>query len=219
MLYCLLDDRARTSTELAVIAGVNASTGSVHLSKLHEAGLVTVIAQGKHRFYRLKDAKVAGVLEGLGVLAGSSHTGFVPTTPDPLRAARTCYDHIAGTLGVALHDRMMARGWIRAEEGDVREVTTRGVTAFQRIGIDVDAVRAPRRRFAIACLDWSERRFHLGGAMGAALFSLARHKRWVAQESDSRALRVTALGAREMTTAFGNVTNAAASLNPFRGGS
>src|SRR5439155_7778862 len=105
MLYCLADGRARTSTELAIVADVSPSTASVHLQRLRTRRLVKVYAQGKHRYYSLAGANVAAVLEALSVLAGKSGDAFVPNTPNRLRAARTCYDHIAGTLGVSLHDR------------------------------------------------------------------------------------------------------------------
>src|SRR5579864_9122806 len=105
MLYCLLDGRARTSTELAVVAEVTPSTASVHLQRLKTERLVKVFAQGKHRYYSLEGSNVAAALEALSVLAGGSRVAFVPNTPNRLRAARTCYDHIAGTLGVTLHDR------------------------------------------------------------------------------------------------------------------
>src|SRR5580704_9312363 len=105
MLYCLSDGRARTGTELAIVAEVTPSTASVHLQRLKTERLVKVFAQGKHRYYSLEGANVAAALEALSVLAGSPRAVFVPNTPTGLRAARTCYDHIAGTLGVTLHDR------------------------------------------------------------------------------------------------------------------
>src|SRR6202161_1878147 len=112
MLYCLVDGHARTSTELAVVADVAPSTASIHLQRLKSQRLVKVFAQGKHRYYSLEGANVAAALEALSVLAGGARAGFVPRTPSRLRAARTCYDHIAGTLGVALHDRIRAMGWL-----------------------------------------------------------------------------------------------------------
>src|SRR5437868_6321217 len=114
MLYSLLDGHARTSTELAVVAEVTPSTASVHLQRLKTQRLVTVFAQGKHRYYSLDGATVAAALEALSVLAGGPRDAFVPNTPNRLRAARTCYDHIAGTLGVSLHDRFKALGWLSA---------------------------------------------------------------------------------------------------------
>ena len=200
MLYSLLDGRARTSTELAMVAGVNPSTASVHLNRLKAERLVSVLVQGKHRYYSLEGPYVASVLEGLSVLAGSTPGKFVPNTPPRLRAGRTCYDHIAGTLGVSLHDRLRALGWLA---GDDYELTAEGTKAFAALGIDVESTRALRRRFAYACLDWSERRPHLGGALGAALLKVALKRKWVVQDLDSRALGVTGLGRRELSSRFG----------------
>jgi DNA-binding transcriptional ArsR family regulator len=198
MLYCLMDNHARTATELGVVAEVSPSTASVHLNRLKAEGLVNMAVQGKHRYYSLPGPEVARVLEGLSVLAGCSRPRFVPHTPNRLRAARTCYDHIAGTLGVALHDRLESAGWLADYD-----LTPAGIKAIEGLGIDLEAVRLMRRRFAFACLDWSERRSHLGGALGAALLKLALEKRWVTQDLDSRALSVTSLGHREMQARFG----------------
>jgi DNA-binding transcriptional ArsR family regulator len=118
ILYCLMDGHARTSTELAVVAGVSPSTASVHLHRLKTARLVKVLVQGKHRYYSLEGPDVANVLEGLSVLAGNSHDKFVPNTPSRLCNARTCYDHIAGRVGVSLHDRFNALGWLWANSTD-----------------------------------------------------------------------------------------------------
>jgi DNA-binding transcriptional ArsR family regulator len=206
MLYCLMDGHARTSTELSVVAEVSPSTASVHLNRLKKGRLVKVQVQGKHRFYTLEGPDVASALEGLSVLAGGSHAKFVPSTPSRLRAARTCYDHLAGTAGVSLHDRFKALGWLSAgaKGGDnAYDVTPDGTKAFEALGIDLEATRTLRRRFACACLDWSERRPHVGGALGAALLKVALKRKWVVQELDSRALAVTILGRREMLTRFG----------------
>jgi hypothetical protein len=139
------------------------------------------------------------------VLAGRSRDAFVPNTPNRLRAARTCYDHIAGTLGVSLHDRFKAMGWLSGGSGEdnAYELTRGGTKAFEDLGIDVVASRVLRRRFAYACLDWSERRPHVGGAVGAALLNVATKRKWVIQELDSRALTVTRIGRREMRALFG----------------
>ena len=206
ILYCLMANRARTATELATVAEVTPSTASVHLARLKAASLVRVSVQGRHRYFSIADANVAKVLESLSVLAGGRSDAFVPSTPEFLRAARSCYDHIAGTLGVQLHDRLAALGHI-AKDADERDdayaLTSKGERAFAALGIDVDALRATRRRFAYACLDWSERRSHLGGALGSALCGLAIRQRWITQERDSRALRVTALGQRALAAHFG----------------
>jgi DNA-binding transcriptional ArsR family regulator len=206
MLYCLMDKHARTSTELAVVAEVSPSTASVHLNRLKEERLVRVQVQGKHRYYSLEGTDVADVLEGLSVLAGGAREQFAPRTPHRLRSARTCYDHLAGTLGVLLHDRLRAMGWLStgATDGDnAYDLTAKGVKAFEALGIDVAEVRTLRRRFAFGCLDWSERRSHMGGAMGAALLKLVVKRKWVTEDLDSRALSVTSLGRREMLARFG----------------
>jgi DNA-binding transcriptional ArsR family regulator len=210
ILYCLMDGRARTSTELAMVADVSPSTASVHLNRLRAERLVKVFIQGKHRYYSLTGPNVASALEALSVLAGGSHGEFVSTTPSRLRVARTCYDHLAGTVGVALHDRFKALVWLAAgskngasKNGNAYDVTAEGTKAFAALGIDSTQVRMLRRRFAYSCLDWSERRPHLGGALGAALLKVVLKRKWLAQELDSRALAVTNFGRRELLSRFG----------------
>jgi len=204
MLYCLMDGRARTSTELAVVGEVSPSTASVHLGRLKRARLVNVLVQGKHRYYSLNGESGARALEALNVLAGRPRAPFAPRTPMRLRAARTCYDHMAGTVAVALHDRLRALKWVvpGSSAGDYT-LTASGATALAALGIDLDGARSLRRRFAFACLDWSERRPHLGGALGAALLGLALRRKWVARDLDSRILSVTAAGRRELAARFG----------------
>ncbi len=203
MLYCLFDGQARTSTELSVVADVSPSTASVHLNRLKSQHLVKVLIQGKHRYYSLAGPNVAAALEALSVLAGSPRDTFVPRTPTHLRAARTCYDHIAGTLGVALHDRFKTLGWLACDDDVAYDVTSSGVKSFEAMGIDLTAARALRRRFAYPCLDWSERRPHIAGALGAALLQLFLKRKWVLQDLDSRALSVTKAGRREFHARFG----------------
>jgi DNA-binding transcriptional ArsR family regulator len=206
ILYSLMDGRARTSTELSVVAEVSPSTASAHLNRLKAADLVGVLVQGKHRYYSLQGPDVAHLLEGLSVLAGARQDKFVPTAPSRLCAARTCYDHMAGSVAVALHDRFKVLGWLSTgstASDHVYELTPAGTGAIQGLGIDLEATRRLRRRFACACLDWSERRPHIGGALGAALLNLALRKKWVTQDLDCRALAVTRLGRREMLIQFG----------------
>jgi DNA-binding transcriptional ArsR family regulator len=206
ILVSLLDGRARTGTELGAIAEVGPSTASAHLHRLEAAHLITVRRQGKHRYYSLSGPDVAGLLERMSTLAGVSRPQFVCRAPDRLRDARTCYDHIAGTIGVALRDRFTELGWLArracgAEE--TYEVSSSGASAFISLGIDLEAARNQRRRFAFGCLDWTERRYHLGGSLGAAFLLLALRRKWVLQDLDSRALRVTELGRREMLGRLG----------------
>jgi DNA-binding transcriptional ArsR family regulator len=205
MLYCLLDGHARTSTELAIVADVSASTASMHLARLKQQRLVAVLAQGKHRYYRLEGPTVAAALEALTVVAGTGHGTFVPNTPNRLRSARTCYDHMAGQVAVSLHDRFGELGWLASGTTDDNsyDLTDEGTKGFTQLGIDIEATRVLRRRFACACVDWSERRPHIGGALGASLLKVALKRKWVVQDLDSRALNVTRNGRREMQTRFG----------------
>jgi DNA-binding transcriptional ArsR family regulator len=210
MLFSLSDGLARTSTELAAIADVTPSTASVHLQRLKDHALVNVVAQGKHRYYTLGGPHVAAALEALSVVAGpSTGSGQAATTlastPQYLRAARTCYDHIAGSLGVRLHDSFVASEWLKTDKAGstAYDVTAAGASAFASLGIDVEALRVRRRRFAFACLDWSERRAHLGGALAAAVLEISLRRRWVSREPGSRALGVTPSGRRDMAKRFG----------------
>lgn len=205
MLFTLMDGHARTSTELALIAQVSPSTASIHLSRLAKEHLVRVFAQGKHRYYSLAGDGVADILEGLSTLAGVADEVFVPTTPTRLRAARTCYDHLAGELAVRLHDRFVTLGWIvepNADSTNEYVLTSAGQKALSELGVDLDDARASRRKFAFGCLDWSERRPHIGGALGAALLSLMMRKRWLTRVRDTRALALTSLGDRELRRRF-----------------
>jgi DNA-binding transcriptional ArsR family regulator len=206
MLFSLMDGHARTSTELAIVADVTPSTGSVHLNRLKAERLVKVAARGKHRYYSLEGPAAAAALEALSVLAGGPHDTFVPSTPSRLRTARTCYDHIAGAVGVALHDRFSALGWLAEapdHAGHAYDLTPDGVRGFQALGIDVEAARALRRRFACACIDWSERRPHIGGALGAALLAMTLRRKWLIRDLDSRALGLTKTGRAEMERRLG----------------
>lgn len=206
MLSCLMDGHARTATELATVAEVAASTASAHLARLKEERLVDVLVQGKHRYFRLANDDVASALESLMVVAGTPRTApapeFKPNTPSRLRSARTCYDHMAGTAGVALHDRLHAQGWLSGLQSGSYELTPEGAIALESLGVEIDEVRRSRRRFACACLDWSERRPHLGGALGAAWLQLSLKRGWVRQELDGRALTLTPKAQREMPELF-----------------
>ncbi len=204
ILYCLMDGRARTSTELAAVAGVGAPTASAHLDRLARARLLKVAAQGRHRYHSLAGPEVGRVLEGLSTLAGALSPRFIPSTPARLRAARSCYDHIAGSVGVALHDRLLGLGWVRAKGGDgAYAVTPRGREGLGGIGIDARELEARRRRVAFGCLDWSERRSHLGGSLGAALLAAALKRKWLIRDLDGRGLSLTAFGRQELRRHLG----------------
>ena len=199
MLWSLMGGSARPAGELTMIAGLSPSAASAHLAKLSEGGLLTLEVRGRHRYYRIATPEIAAAIEALAHLAQeSAHArpttpATARTVPMEMRYARTCYDHMAGELAVRVFDHLLARGWLVDEGGQV-EATEAGTAMLRRWGIDVGAQRARKRRFACTCLDWSERRAHLGGALGAALLDHWTHQRWVEQAEKPRVLRVTPVG-------------------------
>jgi hypothetical protein len=169
-------------------------------------GLIKVYVQGKHRYYSLEGPNVARALEALSILAGGSRNKFEPKTPSELRFARTCYDHMAGTASVLLHNHFKTLGWlleVSTERGKVYELSSDGRKVFETLGIDIDTTRALRRRFAYACLDWSERQPHIGGAFGAAFLEAALKRKWVERNAYDRTLNITNYGKREILARFG----------------
>ncbi|MBA1430949.1 ArsR/SmtB family transcription factor [Pseudomonas orientalis] len=205
MLCSLMDGHARTSTEMAVIADVSASTASAHLARLKEDGLIKLHTQGRHRYFSLSEAHVAQAIEALMVISRNAQTAFVSTTPTRLQLARTCYDHMAGSLAVQLHDCFIDLGWLTlADAGDgMYQLTVKGEKGMTGLGVEIETVRAQRRRFACSCLDWSMRRPHLAGALGAAVLQAVRSRKWVIQDLDSRALALTPKGRKELYGRFG----------------
>ena len=204
--FCLalMDGRAWTGGELARHAGVARSTASEHLDRLVSAGLVVHEHQGRHRYVRLADAQVAELIEYL-----AAHAPAQPTGPRSLRAAsvgaamaraRTCYDHLAGTLGVDLADVLTERGLLRRDDGWL--VTPGGLDWLAGLGIDVDHVRGARRPFARPCLDWTERRPHLAGAAAAAVCQHLLETRWIERIGSGRAVRLTPAGRRGLTASL-----------------
>ena len=188
-----------------MVGEVSPSTASVHLARLVERRLLSMTSQGRHRYYRLAGPAIARVLEALSAAAGQTRAGFESSTPVHLRFARTCYDHMAGRAAVLLRDRFEQLRWLcaGAQATDEYDVTPGGREAFAALGIDVDAVRALRRRFAYACVDWSERRPHIGGALGQAFLNAALEHKWFVQDLDSRALAMTPAGRRQLRGRFG----------------
>lgn len=203
MLTALMDGRALTASELAGEAGVGLPTASGHLSKLEAGGLVAVEKQGRHRYFRLSGSDVAQVLEGLMGLA--ARTGAVRTRPGPkepaLRVARLCYDHLAGERGVALFDGLRRRGVLAEHEGTLAP-TPEGRAFLCEFGIDLAPLSARRRPLCRACLDWSERRHHLAGSLGAALLTRMGELGWVKTEEGGRAVAFTPAGERGFAATF-----------------
>jgi DNA-binding transcriptional ArsR family regulator len=203
MLCALMDGRARTATELGAAAELAASTTSAHLARLVEQQLLRCMPQGRHRYYTLASEGVGAALESLLVIAGQPAARPATRTPERLRVARTCYDHLAGTLAVGLHERLLKARWLQADGEREYRLLPAGERALGEWGVDVEAARGQRRRFACACLDWSERRPHLGGALGAAVLQAALRRRWLAQDLEGRGVRATPKGEREWLVPLG----------------
>jgi DNA-binding transcriptional ArsR family regulator len=206
MLAALMDGRALTATELAYVGGVSASTASAHLAKLEAAHLLAVVKQGRHRYFRLASPLVSRMLEGIMTFAAiGGPPRYRPHGPKDaaMLLARTCYDHLAGRLGVALADAMVARGYVILTD-DAGELTARGETALGDIGLAVDSLQhAHKRVFCRPCLDWSERRPHLAGTIGAALAHHCFDHHWIEPIRDSRAVRITPAGQIALRKDFG----------------
>lgn len=204
MLCALLDGRALTATELAFSARVSPQTASGHLGKLAAAKLLTLVKQGRHRYYRLAGPRVGRMLEGIMDAAALSPPRYRPHSRLEMkwRRARTCYDHLAGQLGVGLADKMCAHGHlVLGDEGG--DVTPKGEQLLIRLGVDLARARVGKRVMCRPCLDWTERRPHLGGAMGAALASRCFELGWVEPMRDGRGLHITLKGERGLLETFG----------------
>jgi DNA-binding transcriptional ArsR family regulator len=205
MLHALMSGRALTAGELAWIASVSAPTASQHLARLTEAQLITVEKQGRHRYYRLSSSAVARMLEGISaVVATQGPARYRPASrvDDALKLARLCYDHLAGSLGVALADALAERGYLQfSEDGGV--VTQAGRRFFRDFGVDLAALESRRRCFCRLCLDWSERRHHLAGSLGAAIASRCFDLAWIERGKLDRSIVITAKGRQGLAANFG----------------
>jgi DNA-binding transcriptional ArsR family regulator len=203
MLVALLGGRAMTATELGLAASVAPSTASGHLAKLLDGKLVYVVPAGRHRYFRLASPAVAQALENLMALAGEGPPRHRPRSrcDDAMERARTCYDHLAGKLGVALADSLAARDHlVLSEEGGL--LTDSGRAFLGKLGVGLERGKS-RRALCRPCLDWSERRWHIGGAVGAALADRCFALAWTERRSDSRAITITAAGERAFDELFG----------------
>jgi hypothetical protein len=190
-------DRALTATELAAIAGVTKQTMSAHLSKLLQASLVAVDQQGRHRYFRLADEDVGALLESLmGVAFRTGAVRLVASVREPaLRKARVCYDHLAGELGVLAYESLVRHDFLALYPHGLRP-SAAGVQWFRKAGIDTELALRQRRNYCRPCMDWSERRYHLAGSLGAALLSRVCDLGWAKREKASRVVRFTANGER-----------------------
>jgi DNA-binding transcriptional ArsR family regulator len=195
ILCALLGGRALTAGELAFAASVSPQTASGHLAKLATARLVLLMKQGRHHYYRLAGPHVGQMLESIMNVAVTGPPRFQPASKrdDTIRRARTCYDHFAGVLGVSLAERLSERELVILGE-EAGEVTPAGADFLAGLGVDLEGARAKRRLFCRPCLDWTERRPHIGGALGAALASRCFELKWVERMPGSRALTITLAG-------------------------
>jgi DNA-binding transcriptional ArsR family regulator len=204
MLSALLGDIALPAGELARLAKITPQTASAHLAKLVEGNLLSVTALGRHRYFRLKDKRVAQVLESLALLA---RPGRVVSLNDwlerkAMQRARTCYDHLAGALGVRLTQAFIDQGFIQYH-GEAFELTYVGETWFHSFGIDCMELQQRRRVFARSCLDWSERKPHMAGALGAAVLRRLFEQKWIVRVRNFRTVKVTDLGHQQFQNEFG----------------
>lgn len=204
ILAALLNGRALTATELGIAAGVAPSTTSGHLTKLVEGRLLSVTSTGRHRYFRLASPSVARVLESLMALAVDGPPRYRPKArcDEAMARARTCYDHLAGKLGVALAESLATQGHvILTDQGGMVTEVGRGFLA--NLGVDLAPRRNSRRSFCRPCLDWSERRWHIGGAIGAALADRCFENGWTARRRDGRAVTITPAGEQAFQKLFG----------------
>jgi DNA-binding transcriptional ArsR family regulator len=201
ILIALLDGRSLPATELAQRAGITCQTASSHLAKLSEGRLLRVIPQGRHRYYRIANAPVAELLESMARFAPRAET-YRPEPKSPIQIARTCYNHLAGGMGVRITEAIVGRGLLR-EVGRDYQLSKKGAQWFSELGIDIGVLRKSGRVFARQCLDWSERRNHLAGALGSALAEHLFERGWIERVRESRAVQITEIGRRELKRRLG----------------
>ena len=203
MLSALMGGKALTASELATAAGITQQTASTHLARLEAGGLLVQRKQGRHRYFALADDEVGLLLEGL--MGFAANRGFLRSRPGPrdpeLRKARVCYNHLAGDFGVRMLDRLVADGNMTLN-GDEIALTASGESRMAALGIDLAPLHAQRRPLCRTCLDWSERRSHLAGALGEALLTRFIEIGWAKREVGSRVIRFTPPGEKAFLAAF-----------------
>lgn len=199
ILWTLIDGTTRPAGELAFAANISAPSASAHLAKLVEGGLLESEAQGRHRYFRIASTEVAGMIEGMASLGAAARPRSpkaplpTPATPVEFLHARTCYGHLAGEKAVRILEAMLKLRWLKADEGDYA-VTALGERKLAALDIDLEALRQSRRVFARACVDLTQRRPHLGGALGEALLDLYVERGWVQRHRRSRVVSITPKG-------------------------
>ena len=201
ILWSLLDGRAYTARELAIEVDTSPQNLSMHLAKLLQAGLLSVEVQGRHRYYTFAREEVAYAIEAMANLVPAQPAGRQEVDEVPIKFCRTCYDHLAGKVGVLIMESLLRQKLIVYQQREL-EVTPKGTLWLGEWGIDCEAVRHLRRSFVKPCLDWSERRHHLAGGLGAAMLDKMMESHWLRRTAHSRAVIVTAKGQQALTTHF-----------------
>ncbi len=203
ILSALLGGKALTAGELAGVAGITPQTASGHLARLVDGALVAVEKQGRHRYFRLASADVAETLEHLSLLSADGPARYRPTGPkdEAMRVARTCYDHMAGAIAVGITDSLARAGYLEFD-GAAGMVTDKGRAFFCDFGISLEDAGKSRRALCRPCLDWSERRHHIGGWLGAAMLARCRERHWLRPAKEGRALTLTREGQAGFAATF-----------------
>ncbi|WP_256870965.1 helix-turn-helix transcriptional regulator [Shewanella sp. Scap07] len=197
ILCALMDGRAWTATELSAVAGISASTTSSHLSRLVKANLLMCLSQGRHRYFRLYNNSIASLLESMMGVTFQTSNPSRSRVPEELLKARTCYDHLAGDIAVKLYDSLVSNGWL---ESDGSDLTLQGKEEFLKLGVCIEA--KTKRKKCCPCLDWSERKFHLGGFLGASLLEFLEMHSWIERVSGYREVIITPKGHQELSRHF-----------------
>lgn len=202
VLWTLLDNRAYTAIELSNVAETSPQNISMHLAKLLDAGLLHVDKQGRHRYYRLASPEIAFAIEAMSTLIPENECKNVTDNNTDIKYCRTCYDHLAGKIGVLITENLVSRSFLKLEENNQYFLTPEGKIFFENINIDIDGLKLKRRAFAKTCLDWSERKYHLSGALGKILLDKMIDEDWVRRKNNSRAVVITHKGEKELKEKF-----------------
>lgn len=203
ILWSLLDGKAYTATELSIMADTSPQNISMHVAKLVNANFLKVASQGRHKYYAFARDEVAYVIEAMGNLVPRGENAQEKSSADisPIKYCRTCYDHLAGKVGVSLTEKLLETKMIR-HNGDEFSTTKKGNDFFKKLDIDAETLRQSRRFFAKPCLDWSERKYHMAGSLGAALLNKMLTSDWLRRTRDSRAIIITAKGQKAFLDHF-----------------
>jgi len=203
ILWNLLDGKAFTATELAIAIETSAQNISMHLGKLLDADLISVEKQGRHKYYRFSNKEVAYAVEAMANLIPKPEISAKKKTENypPIKYCRTCYDHLAGKIGVALADSLLEQKII-IEKNNTFEITSEGEKWFSDFGVNIGDAKKQKRIFLKPCLDWSERRYHIAGSVGTLLLNKMLEQDWIRRTKDSRVIIITAKGEKEMLKSF-----------------